>query len=74
VIQEITPYERAYTKKVSIFGFFFLLLHLPILCVVAMANSASPILVALVMIFLLAGPALILMREPGGQLGASCLC
>jgi len=73
VIQEITPYERAYTKKVSIFGFFFLLLHLPILCVVAMANSASPILVALVMIFLLAGPALILMREPGGQLGAPAI-
>jgi hypothetical protein len=67
---QITPYELAYTKKVNTFGFLFLLSHLPILCLIALNTGVSLVLVALVMVLLLAGPAVLMMRDPSAQLGA----
>ena len=67
---QTTPYELAYTKKVNTFGFLFLLSHLPILCLIALNTGVSLVLVALVMVLLLAGPAVLMMRDPSAQLGA----
>jgi hypothetical protein len=70
VNDQATPYELAYTKKVNTFGFLFLLSHLPILCLIALNTGVSLVLVALVMVLLLAGPAVLMMRDPSAQLGA----
>jgi len=70
VNDQTTPYELAYTKKVNTFGFLFLLSHLPILCLIALNTGVSLVLVALVMVLLLAGPAVLMMRDPSAQLGA----
>jgi hypothetical protein len=67
---EITSFEIAYTKKVNTFGFLLLLLHLPVLCGVAVATNSSPLLAAAVMLFLLSGPAVILLRDRSSALGA----
>jgi len=66
---EITPYEQAYTAKVNSMGFLLLLVHLPILCVVASMTHASIMLTAGIMLLLLLGPALILMQGRSSELG-----
>lgn len=68
--QEITPYEQAYAAKVNSLGFLFLLLHLPVLCVVAYVNHVSVTLNIGMMLLFLLGPALTLMRDRSSELGA----
>jgi Methyl-accepting chemotaxis protein (MCP) signalling domain len=67
---EITSFELAYTKKVNTFGFLLLLLHLPVLCGVALFMHHSPLLAAGIMLLLLSGPAVILLRDRSSSLGA----
>ncbi|SEF50429.1 Methyl-accepting chemotaxis protein [Bryocella elongata] len=56
--QDTTNYEKAYIRKVSTLGFYFMAAHLPILLIVASIMHSSMTVVLGVMIVLLLGPGL----------------
>ena len=69
----LTAFEREYTGRVNSFGFLFLLAHLPVLCAVALIRDGSPLLTGLLMVVLLAGPAVILFDDRSSALGSTAI-
>ncbi|HEY0163351.1 MAG TPA: methyl-accepting chemotaxis protein [Edaphobacter sp.] len=69
----LTAYEQMYDRKLNTVGFFFLLLHTPVLCAIAWFQKGSPLLAFGVMLVLLAGPAIVLLQDRSSRLGAITL-
>ena len=68
---ELVPYQTLYTRKLNRMGLIFLLLHLPVLTILAAVQANHSIWSAVgFMLLLLAGPAVIILREPGSPSGA----
>ena len=67
--EKLTEFESAYTKKVNTVGLLFLALHLPVLCAVSLFTQKSPLITAAIMLFLLAGPAAILLQDRASSTG-----
>ncbi len=64
-------YSATYTRKVNGYAFVLLLVHLPVLCLVAAAMPGKSVLsTAAVMILLLLGPGFILMRDASSEWGS----
>jgi len=68
-----SPFERAYQQKANTFGFLFLLLHLPVLCAVAVFNHNSPWTPLVVCLVFLVGPAALLLNDRTNDLAPSAL-
>jgi Methyl-accepting chemotaxis protein (MCP) signalling domain len=70
---DLTTFERSYTQRVNAIGFWFLVAHLPVLCLLAVYNNGNPLLAAGVMLLLLVGPAAVLLRDRASEAGAITL-
>jgi hypothetical protein len=70
-MSEAVSYSRVYTRKVNGYAFLLLLVHLPVLCLVAaFVPGKSVWTTAAVMGLLLLGPGFILLRDASSQWGA----
>ncbi len=66
-----SPYQNAYTRKLNRIGFFFLLAHVPVLATMAAVQPGYSVWSTLgILLLLLAGPALIILREPASSTAA----
>jgi hypothetical protein len=64
-------YGAIYTRKVNGYAFVLLLVHLPVLCLIAAAvPGKSVVSTAALMVLLLLGPAFILLRDGSSEWGA----
>lgn len=68
-----TTFERDHTRKVNTFGFALMACHLPVLCGVAALLGNSVLLSMGVALLLLAGPAVVLLRDRASEFGAIVL-
>ena len=65
----MTAFELAYARKVNTIGLLILSLHLPVLCGVSLFMGRTPWLAAGVMVFLISGPAIILLKDRSSAIG-----
>lgn len=66
---EVTQHELTHTSRANTWGFVLLLVHLPVLCMIALANNLSLPLTLAGMLILLLGPAAILLHDRSSRLG-----
>lgn len=68
--QEDSPFQRKYAARVNTFGFIFLALHFPVLCLLAAFLGVSVWLAAGISLLLLLGPGMILLQDRSLTLGS----
>jgi len=67
----MSEYEVAYARKTNLYGFIFLLIHLPVFCIVAACIPGQSVAFAAgAMIVLLLGPGMVLLSDASSPLGA----
>jgi hypothetical protein len=70
----MSEYEVAYARKTNLYGFLFLLIHLPAFCILAACIPGQSVAFAAgAMIVLLLGPGMVLLSDPSSRLGATAV-
>jgi hypothetical protein len=63
----MSKFEQQYLSKANFWAFVLLALHLPVLCVVAFVLGVSVLTTLVVILLLLAGPAVLLLRDRASE-------